>query len=409
MDTTTTPAASKRKKPSTSPANEADVSDESVVIDLVCTLTLRTMEWIQERTQHGPLDIVNTMALNKMMADTVRQMQAGINTAHKMGRGKDNLIAEQQQEIKSLRDQIQRLEQVESNRQLDSTSAPSFADIAARGARATATKTRPHAPQLSTVVRSAGLSGKDVAKKAIGSIGSKQAQLKAQVQVIGEGAARITCGTKDQLEQVKKLVQEEGLDTQDRQLLRPQVRIHGLDPTVGTVDSSDLLATISKLNDLDLDPRCKVVASNKNWRDKDKVDVVIETDGRSQQLLLQAGHLLVGFERCRVTEHLRLRQCLKCLGLGHKRDQCKACDRCLRTACTSRTCKPRQICLRCAGDHLRKDCPSSATTRCSVCLHHGQVIRGHHTKDHADHMMLGRDCPFKEIGEQQMRRRTDYE
>ena len=185
------------------------------------------------------------------------------------------------------------------------------------------------------------------------------------------------------------------------------MRILGLDSTIA--DSSDLLTTIADLNDLDLDPCCKVVVRNKNWRDKDKVDVVVETDGRSQQLLLQAGQLLVGFERCRVTEHLRLRQCLKCLALGHKRDQCKACDRCLKTGCTSKNCKPRQICLRCAGDHLRKDCPSSAKPRCSVCLHHGQVIKGKHTKDHADHMMLGRDCPIKEIGEQQMRRRTDYE
>ena len=57
---------------------------------------------------------------------------------------------------------------------------------------------------------------------------------------------------------------------------------------------------------------------------------------------------------------------------------------------------------------MRADCDLQRPVKCSVCLHHGRTINGKATKDHTDHKMLGKDCPMRQIGEDSLRRITDY-
>ena len=370
---------------------------------------LRTLEYIKLRASTGITgeDVEDLMVT---LEDAICDITTGISAGKQLRDDNRARIKVLEEDNEALKHEVSRLRAIiHEGPTLASNGQRSFAAVAAAAPAVGAgmKQPRPPPPLNSTVIRAAGKSGKEVAQMAKDKIGQRQQQVQAQVRVLGDGAVRITCDTKDRLEAAKKLIQGNGVTIHDRQLLRPQVRIEGTDAAIGSSDG--LIDTINELNGSVLDASSKIVLKTKNWRDKDKVDIVIETSGRAQQKMLRTGTVLLGFERCRVYEHLRLRQCMKCLAIGHKREQCRACDRCLKVGCKDQNCNSRLICLRCGGNHMRKDCPPNSQQMCSVCLHHGQEIGGKHTKDNANHPMLGRDCPLKALGEEQMRRRTDYE
>ena len=230
-----------------------------------------------------------------------------------------------------------------------------------------------------------------------------QKDLKATVSVIGQ-SVRVTCEKQDTLDQIKDFIRDEHTVITDRTMLKPQIKVVG----VQDYDQDSFVLAINEYNEGILGEESRVVSTMKG-RDRDKTDVIIETTGLIQTRTLNKGSLLHGFNSHRVYEHLQLRQCVRCLGLGHKKDQCKVCAKCLKPGCRSDTCSARikNLCFKCGGDHLRKDCRSNAP-KCSVCLHHGRLINGKHTKDHANHPMLGRDCPLRIQGEAALKKRTEY-
>ena len=281
----------------------------------------------------------------------------------------------------------------------------SYAAAASRSATTTTTQpTRRPKTRHTTIVKAAGKDPKEVEKLVKDSLKEVQSSLRASVRNTG-AAVIVTCDDQNRLDEAKHYMKGQGLELNDRSLLRPQIRIEGLD----NFDNEELITEINEAND-DVLGICgsKVVQRTVNRRDKNKIDVVIATTGESQRLILQKGSVLIGYQYHRVVEHLRVRQCVRCLGIGHKKDQCKACERCLVVGCKDKKCRPRKICFRCGGDHMRKECPADQPAKCSVCFHHSRIISGKSTRDNCDHPMLGRECEIRKIEEEAMRRKTDY-
>ena len=283
------------------------------------------------------------------------------------------------------------------------TNQPSYAAAVTAGHAMTASNmiAKPTYKQpRSTTVRMADKSATETAAAVKSKIKHMQKDVKATVAVVGQNV-RVSCEHQASLDMIKQVLKDDKTVTTDRTMLKPQVKVVGIDQ----FDATTFVDMINEYNDGILGENSRVATTMKY---RDKVDVVIETTGPVQQRILGKGSLLHGFSNHRVYEHLQLRQCVKCLGLGHKKDQCKSCDKCLSSNCKGSCTKPvKQICFKCAGDHMRKDC-NAAAPKCAVCLHHGRVINGKHTKDHANHVMLGRECPLRVQGEQALKQRTDY-
>ena len=327
---------------------------------------------------------------------------------------KDHVIASLRKENHMLKEMVGELRETNNDLRERIRTAPapqdkphSYAAAAFTGTTTTAKSTRPiQRPALkSTTVRHAIKTAAETAQVIKEKLSAHQHNLKASVTVIGQGV-RIQCANDAQLATIKSKIDEEGLVTTDRRLLKPQVRIEGVED----FDFESFVSTVNDLNDKIFGENSKVATTMTNRRNKKATDVIIETDGPTQRALLAKGSLLHGYSRCRTFENVQVRQCVRCLGLGHKKDHCDHCERCLEKGHDAKNCKKlaRSRCFRCGGDHRRQDCPAATEPKCSVCFHHPRVINAKNTKDHCDHTMLGRDCPQREQAEIAMRNRTDY-
>ena len=67
----------------------------------------------------------------------------------------------------------------------------------------------------------------------------------------------------------------------------------------------------------------------------------------------------VGWHKARVEDHLSILQCYRCLGLGHKQNECRAkeqiCGRCSEEGHTYRSCKvEKPRCVLCKTNNLAR-------------------------------------------------------
>nr|CAH7729915.1 unnamed protein product [Callosobruchus chinensis] len=104
------------------------------------------------------------------------------------------------------------------------------------------------------------------------------------------------------------------------------------------------------------------------------IDVVIEVAPYLHKWIMQRGFLYVGWKKCYITEHVRVKRCFKCCGLGHLDKDCRA----------------QVCCPKCSGDHRLKECKSDCV-KCSNCINYNKS----YTKNvPTDHKATSFDCPL---------------
>lgn len=95
----------------------------------------------------------------------------------------------------------------------------------------------------------------------------------------------------------------------------------------------------------------KVVKTMENTRyTNTNYTVIIETDTATYNEIIKHEKLSIGWDRCRVFEHIYITRCYRCLGFNH----------------SSKVCTKKQACIKCGGEHERKDCTSADVT-CINC------------------------------------------
>lgn len=78
---------------------------------------------------------------------------------------------------------------------------------------------------------------------------------------------------------------------------------------------------------------------------------VIETDPEVFRQIIKSDKLSIGWDRCKVYEHIYVSRCYRCLGYNH----------------IAKVCTRKQACIRCGGEHEFKDCMSDSE-KCINCL-----------------------------------------
>lgn len=95
---------------------------------------------------------------------------------------------------------------------------------------------------------------------------------------------------------------------------------------------------------------------------RDRTSVVIETDADVRARLILTGRVYLGYESCRISDHLQVKQCFKCLKFGHITSECKNSE----------------ACGKCAGKHATRECDGRNPLKCCNC-----VIFGHEEVTHS--------------------------
>lgn len=100
------------------------------------------------------------------------------------------------------------------------------------------------------------------------------------------------------------------------------------------------------------DAKLLVVKTLKHTRnDSTNYTLIIETDIDTFNTIIKQEKLSIGWDRCRVFEHFYVSRCYKCLGFNH----------------SAKVCTKKQACIKCGGEHERKDC-TSETMKCINCV-----------------------------------------
>lgn len=118
-------------------------------------------------------------------------------------------------------------------------------------------------------------------------------------------------------------------------------------------DDEDIVARIKKQNTFVTETATiKVIKTLENTRyTNTNYTVIIETDTATYNEIIKHEKLSIGWDRCRVFEHIYISRCYRCLGFNH----------------SSKVCTKKQACIKCGGEHERKDCTSD-DVKCINCL-----------------------------------------
>lgn len=99
---------------------------------------------------------------------------------------------------------------------------------------------------------------------------------------------------------------------------------------------------------------------------------VIETDPKNYEVILKNEKINIGWDRCKVFEHIFINRCFKCLGFNHK----------------SNECTKMKACLKCAGNHELKECNSEV----EICVNCKYAVENLKLTLNVNHCANSKDC-----------------
>jgi hypothetical protein len=162
-----------------------------------------------------------------------------------------------------------------------------------------------------------------------------------ELRNVARGSVVLECKNAESAELVRKGVEEKMGDEYEvsvSSLRNPEVKVIGL---FDKPDESEVIERIKIQNEF-LDPGAiiEILKVEKMRNREDSYNLVLKVDPKSYNLIMSAGRLNVGWNRCRVVENLRILRCFKCCEYGHRVSDCKN----------------EEKCNKCAGCHNTNDC-----------------------------------------------------
>lgn len=141
-----------------------------------------------------------------------------------------------------------------------------------------------------------------------------------------------------------------GLKLVQENKMHPRLLVHGVPKDMS---ANDLRSEIIALNLKNVDTSgVKVVYVFPPRNNRRYTNCILEVQPNIRSLLLKEKHVFVNYSACKITDHINVTQCFKCLAFGH----------------LAKFCRFSSLCGHCAGDHETKDCEHrSAKPICGNC------------------------------------------
>lgn len=189
---------------------------------------------------------------------------------------------------------------------------------------------------------------------------------------------------KEELEKIKPALESAGLTMRQSERLNPRLVVRDIP---ADTDKDQFVKELAQQNlKAKSADNIKVVY----WfpkKDARTSSVVIEVPPEVRRELMERGRVYVGWSACRISDHLRIVQCYRCLSFGHIAKDCKA---------------TRGVCGHCAGEHEMRSCPDRSVRSCRNCVTAGM--------QQTDHSAVDTDsCPILRRRLEDKARRINYE
>lgn len=189
-----------------------------------------------------------------------------------------------------------------------------------------------------------------------------------KVKPIRDGGVVVGSSEADEFRRIAAEKLSDCYEVHQLKTLSPSVRVVGISRDV---DKDLIVPYILKQNEsIFLDASaCSLVSLTPTKRKPGVLQATLRVDAVSYKSVLEAGHLLVGFDVCNVYDAVSPVRCFRCNGFNH----------------TSKYCKGKLSCPRCGQQHEVKDCKEDNADhfQCVNCKELNARSGGHHPTNHA--------------------------
>lgn len=168
-------------------------------------------------------------------------------------------------------------------------------------------------------------------------------------------------------------------------LRNPKIRVTNMSVKQNNVD---IIECIKKQNEFVKDAEMKVLHLFEN-KYNETYGAIVEVDPRSFNVLMKEQKIVIGGDKCHITESLSVLRCYKCCGYNHK----------------STTCKNKKACLRCGGEHEIKEC----TTSRAECINCKVAAEKFGSKFDCDHPAWSKTCAVLRRNIEKEKHRVRYD
>lgn len=214
---------------------------------------------------------------------------------------------------------------------------------------------------------------------------------------------QIRCNDQSKMNEVQEIAKKltNSRIVPDKQL--PAIAVRNIPMSMPDNAVKDLIVKYNPDLQIKHEDQLKFLISLPHGKQNAKIkDVVFQTDGMMLDQLGKKNYVQIGLTPYPVDEHFNIKQCLRCLRVGQKQEECKCCPRCLGIHPNRDRCQAPKVlrCIRCSGNHMKKDC-ASKDAQCFQC--HGKPGLK------SNHMSLARNCPVRKKIETEMRSHRCYD
>lgn len=194
-----------------------------------------------------------------------------------------------------------------------------------------------------------------------------------QVKELKNGGIAVQCGNDERLKELINSKLKTSYDVKVVSPINPRVRITGI---TLELESNVLLNMFKSQNKALLSPNntCQVISVTPLRNNRNVFQTTLQVDATTYHNLIQSGHVIIGYDYCKVYDGIEVRRCFKCCGFHH-----------YATKCTSKV----YICPRCAENHKLSDCKSK-TLKCFNCTNYN--LRNDTTKTCTEHAVWEKSC-----------------
>lgn len=208
---------------------------------------------------------------------------------------------------------------------------------------------------------------------------------------LNDGAVLIEC---DNVETAHKMRNDackamSEYEIKDLQRRKPKIKIVNISEEF---NENELLERIKLQNnsiaDTDEINIMKIIKKKPNKHNETYYTAIIETNGPLFNKFMHAGHVTIGWERCKVYECVSIQRCYKCLGFNHR-----------ATECTGEI-----SCSKCAGNHIHTQC-RSRQQNCINCVNFAKNVN---FNVNTTHSAFDSECYVYKKQIDKKRNRIDY-
>jgi hypothetical protein len=169
------------------------------------------------------------------------------------------------------------------------------------------------------------------------------------IKSVVNGGVIVRCHNKVELEKCREKIQEklgQNYTVVAPKVKQPMLKIVGL---TEMLTEDELIEKIIAQNAfLSINTKIEVAELKQKGR---KIFAAVRCDGEAYKKLKEREKITIGWDRCRVYEHIQVLRCFKCAGFNHKAAECQN-----ETACA-----------KCAGSHELTKCDSTIE-KCVNCM-----------------------------------------